>query len=99
MIDVRLVGAGIDESADATAPTAVDHSSGLDDRDLLDSYSRAVVTVVERVGPAVVSIVAGRGSRKGAGVVGAGSGVIFTPDGYVLTNTTWCTRPSTLASR
>jgi len=86
MIDVRLVGAGIDESADATAPTAVDHSSGLDDRDLLDSYSRAVVTVVERVGPAVVSIVAGRGSRKGAGVVGAGSGVIFTPDGYVLTN-------------
>jgi S1-C subfamily serine protease len=57
------------------------------DRELLDSYSRAVVSVVERVGPAVVSIAAGTRRRGGApGVVGAGSGVIFTPDGYVLTN-------------
>jgi S1-C subfamily serine protease len=57
------------------------------DRELLDSYSRAVVSVVERVGPAVVSIAAGTRRAGGApGVVGAGSGVIFTPDGYVLTN-------------
>ena len=54
---------------------------------LLDSYSRAVVAVVEQVGPAVVSIAAGSRRPGGAaGVVGAGSGVIFTPDGYVLTN-------------
>jgi len=86
MIEARLLGAGIDESPEAARPAAVDLASGADDRELLDSYSRAVVTVVERVGPAVVSIVAGRGSRKGAGAVGAGSGVIFTPDGYVLTN-------------
>jgi S1-C subfamily serine protease len=52
------------------------------DEELLDAYSRAVVQVVERVGPAVVSI--GRSSRKGP--AGAGSGVVFTPDGYVLTN-------------
>jgi S1-C subfamily serine protease len=52
--------------------------------ELLDSYSRAVVSVVEHVGPAVVSIAAGtRRARRSAGV---GSGVIFTPDGYVLTN-------------
>src|SRR5262247_2047522 len=86
MIEARLLSAGIDESSEAAAPTEVDRASGLDDRELLDSYSRAVVTVVERVGPAVVSVVAGRGSRTGAGAVGAGSGVIFTPDGYVLTN-------------
>src|SRR5713101_2782354 len=65
----------------------IDRSSSVDDRELLDSYSRAVVSVVEHVGPAVVSIAAGN-HRPGAAadVVGAGSGVIFTPDGYVLTN-------------
>jgi S1-C subfamily serine protease len=52
------------------------------DEDLLDAYSRAVVHVVEEVGPAVVSI--GRTSHRGP--AGAGSGVVFTPDGYVLTN-------------
>jgi S1-C subfamily serine protease len=51
--------------------------------DLLDAYSRAVIAVVERVGPSVVSIA--RASRRG-GPGGAGSGVVFTPDGYVLTN-------------
>ena len=62
-------------------------TGGVDDRELLDAYSRAVVSVVEHVGPAVVSIAAGtRRPGATAGVVGAGSGVIFTPDGYVLTN-------------
>ena len=52
------------------------------DGEALDAYSRAVVGVVEEVGPAVVSIA--RSSRRGP--AGAGSGVVFTPDGYVLTN-------------
>src|SRR5262245_28558864 len=47
------------------------------DTELLDAYSRAVMGVVRAVGPAVVSI-HGKGT--------AGSGVLLSPDGFVLTN-------------
>ncbi len=60
-----------------------------------DAYSQAVIQAVERVGPAVVSVVvegsasrpASRQVRRGFPALrGGGSGVIITPDGYVLTN-------------
>jgi len=59
--------------------------------DALDAYSRAVVGAVELVGPAVVSIYVGRDTGPAESSVGrerggAGSGVVVTPDGYVLTN-------------
>ena len=61
------------------------------DQELLDAYSRAVTRVVETVGPSVVAISVrknrgggGRGAEPGS--AGAGSGVIITPDGFVLTN-------------
>lgn len=57
------------------------------DIELLDAYSRAVVQVVETVGPAVVSIHAGwRVRERGIEREGAGSGMVIAPDGYILTN-------------
>ncbi len=57
---------------------------GSRDIELLDAYSRAVTTVVDAVGPAVVGISAQEIGRQG--LAGSGSGVIITPDGYTLTN-------------
>jgi S1-C subfamily serine protease len=54
-----------------------------DDLALLDAYSRAVTGAVDKVGPAVLHLQVS-GLKDGAG--GAGSGVVFTPDAYVLTN-------------
>lgn len=51
---------------------------GAQDAFLLDAYSHTVSKVVERVGPSVTAVrVAGSG---------AGSGFLFTPDGYLLSN-------------
>lgn len=54
------------------------------DEALLDAYSQAIISVVERVGPAVVKVGIGRSSFPNEG--GLGSGVIITPDGYIVTN-------------
>ena len=52
------------------------------DSDLLDAYSRAVIAVVQKITPVVVSVTGPRGEDRG----GVGSGFILSADGYALTN-------------
>ena len=62
-------------------------SGAAEDAALLDAYSQAVTSVVDAIGPAVVSVHAGkRVQGPGGELQGSGSGVAITPDGYILTN-------------
>ena len=82
--DRRIKFLATDNSQTMTASSAARVEN---DEDLLDAYSRAVVHVVDQVGPAVVSIAIQRQANAQAPEgMAAGSGVIIAPDGFVLTN-------------
>ncbi len=53
------------------------------DLPLLDAYSRTVISAVETVAPAVAHL---RLKAKGKDSGGAATGFLFTPDGYMITN-------------
>jgi len=61
-----------DDSNEAPSP---------DETEALDAFSRVVIRVADKLRPAVVNLRTGSGRRGGSG-----SGILFTPDGFLLTN-------------
>lgn len=92
---LALLANGATGSATARSRSAPDGQ----DATLLDAYSEAVMGAVERVGPSVAHLqvwqrASGKARRArarsapdaGSGQSGSGSGFVFTPDGFLLTN-------------
>jgi S1-C subfamily serine protease len=72
-----ITNGGTDETFGSQDPSKPDP----DELEALDAYSTVIVRVAERLRPAVVNLRVGQGRRQGTG-----SGVLFAPDGFLLTN-------------
>ena len=75
--------AGDHAEAPSSSPAEASRSG---DVAALDAYSRTVTSVVERLAPSVASLRVLRATRRGRVPAGAGSGVVLTPDGFLLTS-------------
>jgi S1-C subfamily serine protease len=64
-----------------SASSFPEDDSAPDEGEALDAYSNVVMRIAEKLRPAVVNLHCGAGRRQSAG-----SGVLFTPDGFLLTN-------------
>jgi serine protease Do len=57
-----------------------------EEQEALDAYSQTVTSVADRLAPSVANLRVTRRTRRGAIPAGAGSGVVLTPDGFLLTS-------------
>src|SRR5438132_5859917 len=73
-------------TTDEDASSQATKQAAAGDDVLLDAYSNAVISVIERVGPAVVRVETGPKVRSARERGGLGSGIVISPDGFVLTN-------------
>lgn len=90
-VRVQLKDSHFGESSGADRTDALRPSERASDASLLDAYSNAVTSAVERIRPSVAHIAvhqaAGRArSGEPRERQGGGSGFVFTPDGLILTN-------------
>jgi len=75
-------GPAFDREPDGDAQTARAEVEA----EALDAYSRTVTGVAERLAPSVANLRVLRSTRRGRIPVGAGSAVVLTPDGFLLTS-------------
>src|ERR1700716_1414642 len=75
-----------DDTSDEGLLSQAAKQAATSDQALLDAYSNAVISVTERVGPAVVRVETGSKVPSARGLGGLGSGIVISPDGLVLTN-------------
>ncbi len=75
-----------DSTSDHDPSSQAAKQAAAGDHALLDAYSNAVISVTERVGPAVARVETGPKLRNARERGGLGSGIVISPDGLVLTN-------------
>jgi S1-C subfamily serine protease len=68
-------------SNDGTSFNQLNDAADADETAALDAYSQVIVRVADSLRPAVVNMRVGHGRQ-----MGSGSGVLFSPEGYLLTN-------------
>jgi S1-C subfamily serine protease len=71
---------------DVDALPSPPEQGGVGENEALDAYSRVVTAVAERLGPSVAHLRIMHRRSGGLPAEGAGSGVVITPDGYLLTS-------------